>query len=352
MGINVDRTISLTFLLGGLLAGAAGLIYALYNGTVQFNQGFTAGLIAFTAAVMGGIGNLKGAVAGRPHHRHHPAIADTHFGPVWTPADRVRDPDPGDGLQARRACSARRRAKDERSSRRAPVGGHDTASRACAARPARSCCRAGPGSSIGLAAVVAWPYILDATADEPDDLLDASITTLAYIIMALGLNIVVGFAGLLDLGYVAFFAIGAFVMGWLGSQQFPDVTGGNGIHILTPAKSAFGTAVPASTSTSSSSSSSPALFTAVWGVILGAPTLRLRGDYLAIVTLAFGEIVPRIFENVDERHLRHRLHRLLQRPPGHHADRQDQPPLDRRASSNTRSSSTRSTSSAWRWCCW
>ena len=64
MGINVDRTIGLTFLLGGLLAGAAGLIYALYNGTVQFNQGFTAGLIAFTAAVMGGIGNLKGAVAG------------------------------------------------------------------------------------------------------------------------------------------------------------------------------------------------------------------------------------------------------------------------------------------------
>ena len=64
MGINVDRTIGLTFLLGGLLAGAAGLIYALYNGTVQFNQGFTAGLIAFTAAVMGGIGNLKGAVVG------------------------------------------------------------------------------------------------------------------------------------------------------------------------------------------------------------------------------------------------------------------------------------------------
>jgi branched-chain amino acid transport system permease protein len=64
MGIDVDRTISLTFMLGGLLAGAAGLIYALYNGTIQFNQGFTAGLIAFTAAVMGGIGNLKGAVVG------------------------------------------------------------------------------------------------------------------------------------------------------------------------------------------------------------------------------------------------------------------------------------------------
>jgi len=64
MGIDVDKTIALTFILGGLLAGAAGLIYALYNLTVSFNQGFTAGLIAFTSAVMGGIGNLKGAVIG------------------------------------------------------------------------------------------------------------------------------------------------------------------------------------------------------------------------------------------------------------------------------------------------
>jgi branched-chain amino acid transport system permease protein len=86
MGIDVDRTISLTFMLGGLLAGAAGLIYALYNGTIQFNQGFTAGLIAFTAAVMGGIGNLKGAVVGGLIIGVIQSIADTHFGQVWTPA--------------------------------------------------------------------------------------------------------------------------------------------------------------------------------------------------------------------------------------------------------------------------
>ena len=64
MGINVDTTISTTFLLGGMLAGAAGLIYALYQTTIWYFQGFTAGLIAFTAAVMGGIGNIKGAVLG------------------------------------------------------------------------------------------------------------------------------------------------------------------------------------------------------------------------------------------------------------------------------------------------
>jgi branched-chain amino acid transport system permease protein len=86
MGIDVDRTISLTFILGGLLAGAAGMIYALYNGTIQFNQGFTAGLIAFTAAVMGGIGNLKGAVVGGLIIGVIQSISDTHFGQVWTPA--------------------------------------------------------------------------------------------------------------------------------------------------------------------------------------------------------------------------------------------------------------------------
>jgi branched-chain amino acid transport system permease protein len=85
MGIDVDRTISLTFVLGGLLAGAAGLIYALYNGTIVFNQGFTAGLIAFTAAVMGGIGNLKGAVAGGLIIGVIQAIGDTHAGQRWTP---------------------------------------------------------------------------------------------------------------------------------------------------------------------------------------------------------------------------------------------------------------------------
>jgi branched-chain amino acid transport system permease protein len=148
-----------------------------------------------------------------------------------------------------------------------------------------------------LALAVLYPYILDQLMAEPDDLLDASIQTLAYVIMALGLNIVVGFAGLLDLGYVAFFAIGAFVMGWLGSQQFPDVADGKGIHILTPAKSAFGSDVPGIHVNFFLVIFMAAAFTALWGVILGAPTLRLRGDYLAIVTLAFGEIVPRIFEN-------------------------------------------------------
>ena len=64
MGINVDNTISLTFLTGGMLAGGAGLMYAMYVTKIWYYQGFEAGLFAFTAAVMGGIGNIRGAVLG------------------------------------------------------------------------------------------------------------------------------------------------------------------------------------------------------------------------------------------------------------------------------------------------
>jgi branched-chain amino acid transport system permease protein len=85
MGINVDTTISLTFLLGGLLAGAAGLVYALYQTTIWFFQGFQAGLIAFTAAVMGGIGNLYGAVLGGLIIGCIQQISDNRIGAEWTP---------------------------------------------------------------------------------------------------------------------------------------------------------------------------------------------------------------------------------------------------------------------------
>jgi branched-chain amino acid transport system permease protein len=86
MGINVDTTISFTFLLGGLMAGAAGLVYALYQTDVWFFSGFTAGLISFTAAVMGGIGNLKGAILGGLIIGVIQQISDNRIGTEWTPA--------------------------------------------------------------------------------------------------------------------------------------------------------------------------------------------------------------------------------------------------------------------------
>jgi branched-chain amino acid transport system permease protein len=86
MGINVDTTISVTFLLGGLMAGAAGLMFALYQTRIWFFDGFNAGLIAFTAAVMGGIGNLRGAVLGGLIIGCIQQISDNRFGGSWTPA--------------------------------------------------------------------------------------------------------------------------------------------------------------------------------------------------------------------------------------------------------------------------
>jgi branched-chain amino acid transport system permease protein len=86
MGINVDTTISLTFLIGGMMAGAAGLTYALYQTTIWYFQGFQAGLLAFTAAVMGGIGNLKGAVLGGLIIGCIQQISDNRIDPSWTPA--------------------------------------------------------------------------------------------------------------------------------------------------------------------------------------------------------------------------------------------------------------------------
>ena len=111
---------------------------------------------------------------------------------------------------------------------------------------------------------------------------------LLYVLLALGLNIVVGYAGLLDLGYVAFFAIGAYMYGLLASPHltdtFPMIAAlfPDGMH------APIWIVIPVS-----------AALAGVFGVLLGAPTLRLRGDYLAIVTLGFGEIIRVFLNNLD-----------------------------------------------------
>jgi branched-chain amino acid transport system permease protein len=121
------------------------------------------------------------------------------------------------------------------------------------------------------------------------------ILAAAYVMMALGLNVIVGFAGLLDLGYVAFFAIGAYTAAYFGSGFWANAgSDGRGIAILVGDSVAgrpgihvnflliFALAVAA---------------TAIAGTMIGVPTLRLRGDYIAIVTLAFGEIIGQIVSN-------------------------------------------------------
>src|SRR5205807_535046 len=178
MGIDINQTISAAFFLGAVLAGAGGIIFGLYFNSVRFDLGFEAGLIAFTAAVFGGIGQFMTG---------------------------------GNGL-----------------------------------------------------------FFVSTAADAG-----------VYILLALGLNVVVGFAGLLDLGYAAFFAIGAYTYALLASSRLGATPLHHEVHI--PFWLLLLVAV---------------CVAAMFGLLLGAPTLRLRGDYLAIVTLGFGEIVPRVFRNL------------------------------------------------------
>jgi branched-chain amino acid transport system permease protein len=111
---------------------------------------------------------------------------------------------------------------------------------------------------------------------------------LLYVLLALGLNIVVGYAGLLDLGFVAFFAVGAYIFGLLASPHLSDTFPWiaamfpNGLHTPLWAVIPIGAGLAG-----------------LFGVLLGAPTLKLRGDYLAIVTLGFGEIVRVFMNNLD-----------------------------------------------------
>jgi branched-chain amino acid transport system permease protein len=120
----------------------------------------------------------------------------------------------------------------------------------------------------------------------------SAVIIIVFVMMAVGLNIVVGYAGLLDLGYVAFYAVGAYTAGWLASGHFQQVKihlGGagvspdaRGIHI-----NMWIVLIVAG------------ILTMIAGILIGFPTLRLRGDYLAIVTLGFGEIIPIFVRNSD-----------------------------------------------------
>src|SRR5690349_5826474 len=158
---------------------------------------------------------------------------------------------------------------------------------------------AGRASLLLLAvAVVAFPFIASGYGNSWVRIMDLA---LLYIMLALGLNIVVGFAGLLDLGYIAFYALGAYLTGLLASPQFATV-----LESLVNQYQPLGEAVIAFFGPEVAQQGihlslwvilpMAALLAGVFGALLGAPTLKLRGDYLAIVTLGFGEII-RIFMN-------------------------------------------------------
>jgi branched-chain amino acid transport system permease protein len=148
-----------------------------------------------------------------------------------------------------------------------------------------------------LVALVVWAIVLPFFQESGGGFIEDATLALAYASFALGLNIIVGFAGLLDLGYVAFFALGALTAGWFMSGFFSSAGGGEGFSLLV--------GEPASTLPGIHFNFLMVIIiamvvTTIAGMLIGLPTLRLRGDYIAIVTLAFGEIIGRLVINGDE----------------------------------------------------
>jgi branched-chain amino acid transport system permease protein len=147
-----------------------------------------------------------------------------------------------------------------------------------------------------VAIVATYPYYVNSMPEVPlfgpFPQLSTLVVMTIFTMMALGLNFVVGYAGLLDLGYVAFYAMGAYMAGWFASSQFSKQNLDLGAVGLYPGATGFHFSIwlvlPMA-----------GIATAIIGVLIGLPTLRLRGDYLAIVTLGFGEILPQIARNGD-----------------------------------------------------
>jgi branched-chain amino acid transport system permease protein len=144
------------------------------------------------------------------------------------------------------------------------------------------------------AAVLGLAAILPLFLAEGGSAMDNMVLAAAYVLMALGLNVVVGFAGLLDLGYVAFFLIGAHVAGYFGSAFWDNAAGGAGIALLVGEPAA---GMPGIHFNFLIILVLAIIATTLAGVLIGVPTLRLRGDYVGIVTLAFGEIIGQVAAN-------------------------------------------------------
>ena len=261
MGINVDRVIAATFAIGGALAGAAAVIYGLYINTVSYQMGFQNGLYAFTAAVLGGIGNIPGAVLGGLVIGLARSFGSGYVGERWTsalvfviliailvfrPSGLLGTRTQGEGM----------------------TPGNDTH----ASTLSVELCY--------LAILIVYPLLVypeSALFRLTEISIGMQLTYIfIYAILALGLNVVVGYTGLLHLGIAAFFGIGAYITGILTVPAYPFQVGFVAALVLSTPGAALA------------------------GVLLGAPTLRLRGDYLAIVTLGFGEVTRFTLRNLEE----------------------------------------------------
>jgi branched-chain amino acid transport system permease protein len=261
----------LAFAAAGALAGFGAAIFAAYFGAANAQFGLRSGLSAMTAAVLGGVGNLGGALAGGMLIGVFSSFSDYLLDAAWTPllvlallilllAFRPH------GLLGSSQFAASSESSD-----------HAASAVSFAPRtPANA--RWLMGALLGFAILFPW---LDQLAGWYR--VSAAANSVLLVILAVGLSIVVGFAGLLDLGYAAFFAIGGYTAALLTSS-------GSQLALMLPEglRSPW-LSLPAA-----------GLVAAGFGLIFGVPTIRTRGEYLAIVTLAFGEIVPGVIVHLPD----------------------------------------------------
>ena len=285
MGIDVDRVIASTFFIGSALAGAAGVLVGLVFGQINHFMGFTYGLKGFTAAVVGGIGSIPGAMLGGLPI----GLAEAYtvgYVTSRSATSSVLDPDPfllvrphgssasrtsgrsDERLHPRDAAERPRRARRSAATSGSPARGRTSSGSAAPASPraSRSCRRVRYG--VLLAPIVALPLLTGS-----DYLIQVGIDTFLYVLLALGLNIAVGLADC--------------------STSATSPSTPSGLR-LRPA--GLGAVRP---SLGAQWRSRPSSITMVVGFLLGLPSWRVSGDYLAIATLFFLQISSTLLNNVD-----------------------------------------------------
>ncbi|HEX8969153.1 MAG TPA: hypothetical protein VF937_14820 [Chloroflexota bacterium] len=267
MGGDPARAQMIAFAVGGAVAGFGAAIFAAYFGGANAQYGLRSGLSAMTAAVLGGVGDPRGALLGGVVLGVVASFSDYLLDAEWTPVLV---------LLLLIALLAFRPA--------GLLGTSSASEQGPSLRPVLAAAR-GQGRQgvvvLGLLACGALYPWLDQAAGWYR--LPAATMTLLMITLAVGLTIVVGFAGLLDLGYAAFFAIGSY-----------------SAAILTSSGSRLALALPAIARDPWLALVLGGMVAAGFGLIFGLPSVRTRGEYLAIVTLAFGEIVPLVIWHVPD----------------------------------------------------
>lgn len=275
MGVDVDRVVSLVYVIGSAMAGAGGVLLGLLYTQVDFTLGLFVGLKGFTAAVIGGIGSIRGAllgglVLGIAESLSAGLISSTYKDVttfILLAAVLILRPSGILGLPLRV-----REVLTIRPVHRSGAVGRRLTAWARGLKAALRIDRIPPPvlAALGIAAIMMAPHLLD----RPYYIRVGAAIGVAVVLVA-SLNVVTGWTGLLSLGHIAFYGIGAYAYAFVASPQF-------GAHLP------FLAALAVSS-----------LVAAMFGCMIGAVSLRLRGDYLAMVTLAFAEIFRNLLVSLD-----------------------------------------------------